>query len=268
MTNTQKIKVITWFDRQGKRILTALGLISLLAGCRVTALTGGEANAQTDPSPTPTKPPLPTSSPIPVTPTPPPTSTPLPTITLSPTPWPTPTVWPTATPWSTPAAWAPTAYALPTLAPLPVAPNVANAAVDSMAPAVAPNHGLAPVSYAPPDGVDVFGGTILRWEFMGQLAPDEFFDIKIKPLGSNDSVFVEWTKTKEYELHPWDGWVPGVYTWQIGVIKGQLVGETKHFTADLARDSQPMIIKWQPAGQGSSGNGGGGAPSGGGSGGS
>jgi hypothetical protein len=109
----------------------------------------------------------------------------------------------------------------------------------------------------------VFGGTLLRWAYYGQLARDEFFDIKIKPVGSNDSVFVDWSKTPEYELHPWSGWTPGLYTWQIGIIKGYREGETKHFIAGTGRDSEPFLIKWQAAG----GGGGGGSSSGGGGGG-
>ena len=111
----------------------------------------------------------------------------------------------------------------------------------------------------------MFGGTLLRWTYYGQLAPDEFFDIKIKPVGSNDSVFVDWSKTPEYELRPWNGWTPGLYTWQIGIIKGSLEGETKHFIADTGRDSEPFLIKWQAAGGG--GGGGGNNSSGGGGGG-
>jgi hypothetical protein len=129
-------------------------------------------------------------------------------------------------------------------------------------------QGTVPASYSPPDGVDVFGNTILRWTFYGPLAADEFFDIKIKPVGSNDSVFVDWTKSTEYELRPWSGWQPGLYTWQIGLIKGYLEGEAKHFMADTGRDSQPFLIKWQGAAGGGSngvGAGGGGGNSSGGS---
>jgi hypothetical protein len=125
--------------------------------------------------------------------------------------------------------------------------------------------GVAPIIYTPADGVDVFGSTLLRWEYAGQLAADEFFDIRIKPLGSNNSVFVDWTKNTEYELHGWSGWLPGSYTWQIGIIKGYLEGDTKHFEADTGRDSQAFVIKWQQAGQS---GGGAGSPSGGNSGGS
>ena len=76
---------------------------------------------------------------------------------------------------------------------------------------------------------------------------------------------MDWSKTPEYELRPWNGWTPGLYTWQIGIIKGQLEGETKHFIADTGRDSEPFLIKWQAAGGG--GGGGGGSSSGGGGGG-
>lgn len=135
---------------------------------------------------------------------------------------------------------------------------------------VVPVVGGIPVSYSPPDGVDVFGNTILRWTYYGELAPDEFFDIKIKPVGSNNSVFVDWSRATEYELRPWSGWRPGLYTWQIGIVRGHLEGGTKQFIADTGRDSEAFIIKWQAAGGGGGGGGGpdgGGSSSGGGSGG-
>jgi hypothetical protein len=121
----------------------------------------------------------------------------------------------------------------------------------------------APANYAPPDGVDIFGTVMLRWDYLGVLAEDEFFDIKIKPAGSQNSAFVDWSKSPAYELKPWSGWTPGLYTWQIGIVKGNLEGETKHFISDTGRDSQPFIIKWQAAGHGG-GDGGGGGNSGGG----
>jgi hypothetical protein len=139
---------------------------------------------------------------------------------------------------------------LPALAPVPVIQTSF----------VQPGSNL-PISYSPPDGIDVFGSTVLRWTYNGILAEDEFFDVKIKPQGSNNSVFVDWSKSPEYTLQPWSGWQPGLYTWQIGIVKGNLEGDTKHFIADTARDSQPFLIKWQAGGSGGSGggsNGGGG----------
>ncbi len=236
-----------------KAILATIGLASLVTGCSHTiTVFDNTANAQGLPSSTPTFTPSPTLTPTPV----PPTATPTWTSTPTKTPWPTPTSWPTPTPWPTLAAWAPVQPALPTLAPLPVVPTTTT---------VAP-VGSLPVGYSPPDGVDVFGNTILRWTYYGELAEDEFFDIKIKPVGSPDSAFVDWTKSTEYELRPWPGWTPGLYTWQIGIIKGYLEGDTKHFIADTGRDSEPFLIKWQAAGGG--GGGGGGGTAGGGGGGS
>ena len=160
---------------------------------------------------------------------------------------------PTATPFTAPVAWNPAPYTPPTLAPVPVVPT---------APQML--GGVIPVGYSPPDGVDVFGDTILRWTYYGELAPDEWFDIKIKPLGSENSAFVEWSKSTEYALRPWSGWTPGLYTWQIGIVKGYKEGQTKHFIADTGRDSEKFIIKWQGYGSG----GGGGGDNGGGGGGS
>jgi hypothetical protein len=156
-----------------------------------------------------------------------------------------PTPLPTATPWSAPVAWQPASIDIPTLRPLPVAPTAA--APVAIAQGV---QGVSPVSYSPPDGIDVFGNGLLRWEYYGELAPDEWFDVKIKPAGSNDSVFVDWTKEKEYPLAAWSGWQPGLYTWQIGIVKGTKEGETKHFIEDTGRNSQPFLIKWQSSGGG------------------
>lgn len=225
--------------------VTALSLVGLLTGCNTPLAFTGEANAEAN-SPTATQTPLPSPTPTKV----PPTSTP----TLTPTPWPTPTTWstptplPTLTPWPTPAAWQPVQLNLPTLEPVPVVPT----------PTLIAAGGLLPVNYAPPNEVDVFGNVVLRWAYSGQLAADEFFDIKIKPVGSENSVFVDWSKTPEYELRPWSGWSPGLYTWQIGIVKGYLEGETKNFIADTGRDSAKFTIKWQDVGHGGGGNGGGG----------
>jgi len=124
--------------------------------------------------------------------------------------------------------------------------------------------GLRPISYSPPDGVDVFGSTLLRWTYYGSLAEDEFFDIRIKPYGSNDSAFVEWSKSPEFALTPWSGWQPGLYSWEIGIVKGYLEGGNKHFISDTGRTSQPLLIKWQAGGSGGGGGGSAGVSGGGG----
>lgn len=233
--------------------LGLLGLTGLLTtGCRAELAT--IANAQSEPRSTPTRTPLPTFTPSPLPPTATPTALLTPTPPPTATPWPSPTPWPTATPWSAPVAWQPVGLVLPTVAPLPVVPT--------SLPAVALD-GAVPLNYAPPNEVDVAGNVMLRWDYPGLLAEDEYFDIKIKPHGSENSAFVDWSKTPEYELRPWSGWTPGLYTWQIGIIKGQLEGETKHFIADTGRDSAKFVMKWHAAGEDGSHGGGGGGRSGG-----
>jgi len=255
--NTKKLEHRT--TQSGRWTIATLatlgGITCLTTGCNNLSLEG-VVNAQSLSLPTPTS--TPWSSPSPIPPTNTPTQTPAPTNTpwLTPTSWPTPTMWPTATPWPTLQAWAPEPISLPTVAPVPVVPTAVLAVAS----------GSIPVGYSPPDGVDVFGNTILRWSYYGALAEDEWFDIKIKPLGSENSAFVDWTKEAEYELRPWYGWISGLYTWQIGIVKGQKEGESKHFVADLKRDSEKFIIKWQALGGGHNGggsNGGGGGASGG-----
>jgi uncharacterized membrane protein YgcG len=229
-------------------ILATVGVTSLVTGCsNVDLALNSKVNAQTLSSAVP-------NSALPVAPTPTPSPTPIsisPTATPTQLPLPTSTPWSTPTPWPTPKSWTPTQLALPTLTPVPLVPSGP----------IRPS-GSIPVSYSPPNGVDVFGSTILRWTYYGELAADEFFDIRIKPVGSQDSVFVDWSKSTEYNLRPWSGWAPGLYHWQIGIIKGYLdPNGAKHFIADTGRDSKLFLIKWQ-----ANGGGGGGSSSGGGSG--
>ena len=234
-----------------RNLLTLLGMTGLVTGCGNADLTSNHnIEALPLPSPTPTSTPWPALTPTAITATPKSTLPPAATHT----PWPTSTPRPTSTPWSTPQAWNPVPVSLPNLAPVPV-----------VLPSVAPVTGNVPVSYSPPDGVDVFGSTILRWVYYGDLAPDEWFDIKIKPLGSESSVFVDWAKVPEYQLQPWSGWTPGLYTWQIGIVKGYKEGDTKQFIADTGRDSAKFTIKWQAPGSYSGGGGGGSSSVGGGS---
>ena len=233
-------------------LLTMLGLTGLVAGCGNTNTAGHAADAQSLPSPAPSATPWPTSTPTTI----PPTATPTLFLTPTRTPWPTSTPWPSPTPWSAPRAWNPDPISIRSLDPVPLVPSTG-----------APVTGNIPVSYSPPDGVDVFGSTLLRWVYSGALAEDEWFDIKIKPIGSEDSVFVDWTKVPEYQLNSWNGWSPGLYTWQIGMVQGYKEGDTKHFIADTGRDSAMLVIKWQAAGHYGGGDGGGGSSVGGGGGG-
>jgi len=245
--------------------LTTLGLTSVLTGCNPSALM--VAKAQDLPTATPTQTPLPTVMPT-QTAMPIATNTPWPTAT----PLPTATPWPTPTPWPQPLAWRPTDLtALPTLAAIPVIPaNAPVMAAPTQNGAVATTNlgGPAAVIYNPPNGVDVAGNVVLRWEFQGQLAEDEYFDIRIKPEGSNNSAFVDWTKSPEYVLSPWSGWQAGSYTWQIGIVKGYKEGETKNFIGDTGRDSATFLLKWHTISGGGRSNGGGGSTGGGGGGGS
>ncbi len=261
VNNHQKTKFnLTPWQNKTSLAITSLGLTGLVLGCNTVATQIDQVSAsQTDPSPTNTSTitPLPTSTTIPS-----PTSSP--TITPSPTPWPTATLLPTSTPWPTPVLWQPESFSPPTLEPIPIIPT--STALPTVQQFAAPG-GVVAVGYSPPDGVDVFGNTILRWVFNGQLAPDEWFDIKIKPVGSHNSAFVDWTKNPEYDLRAWSGWSAGLYTWQIGIVKGHKEGDTKHFIADTGRDSAPLLIKWQAAGGDNDGGGGGSNNNGGGSGG-
>ncbi|HXV97353.1 MAG TPA: hypothetical protein VEC93_02950 [Anaerolineae bacterium] len=213
-----------------KITLTMMGLVGLVTGCNIALAQGKQRGNAAEFSVEQAAPTLPTLMP---TVTPFSTQRSVGAIAT-----------PTTTPWPTPAAWKPVLPPLPTLAPLHTVPT----------PSIR-LEGSLPIGYSPPEGVDVFGSTVLRWTYYGSLAEDEFFDVKIKPVGSNSSVFVDWTKASEYTLQPWSGWSPGLYTWQIGIVKGYLEGEAKHFIADTGRDSQPWLIKWQAGGGSGGGSG-------------
>jgi len=242
-------------NTQTKLLLTTIGLSGLISGCNTPNALVQQANAQ-EPTSTPVPPTVSASPTLLPESTATPTATSTPTTIPSPTPWPTITPLPTATALSAPVAWQPASIEIPTLQPVPIVPTSSNPVF----------QGVMPVNYSPPDGVDVFGSGLLRWEFFGTLAEDEWFDIKIKPYGSDNSVFVDWSKEKQYPISAWSGWQPGLYTWQIGIVKGYKEGDTKHFIEDTGRDSQPFIIKWQAAGSGGGGGNTGGTSGGGGGG--
>ncbi len=55
---------------------------------------------------------------------------------------------------------------------------------------------------------------LLKWQWSRALEPDEWFDVQIRPEGQPDSVFVDWSKTTEYELSKtkWTTCQAGAYT--------------------------------------------------------
>jgi hypothetical protein len=116
-----------------------------------------------------------------------------------------------------------------------------------------------PIVSPPSDGFTVGGKIILCWTYNGELTEDEYFDIRVKPKDSNDSVFTAWTKEKRYELNPWSSWSENDYILQIGIIKGYYEGEKEHFISDTGRDSESLLIKWRKDSGGSGGSNGGGA---------
>ena len=165
----------------------------------------------------------------PASPTPPPAPTSPPTVTpvaiqRPPTPTSPPTAtatrMPTATPSPTPAP-SPTATSAPTDTPVPPTPT--------------PGPPPPPVLEAPADGVSLLGTDfVLRWSWPGQLAEDQYFDVRVWREGE-PHYGIAWAKQPEY---PIKGYIrdhgPGTYFWQIAVIRG----ENGQFLGEVAPPSE------------------------------
>ncbi|MFN8458721.1 MAG: hypothetical protein U0401_29385 [Anaerolineae bacterium] len=220
-----------------KSILALISLAGLATGCNTALAQGNQNEVKTIPGAAAVLPTLmPTPTPL--------ASNPVVLPAAAATPWTAAPSWPTPTPWPTPAAWRPALPALPTLAPMPVAPAAVMRSVRRQSHSVWTAMGLMYLAER-----CCAGPMAALWLQMNSLTSVS------NPTAATIPVFVEWTKTPEYQLNPWSGWQPGLYTWQIGIIKGTLEGENKHFIGDTGRASQPLLIKWQ-AGGGGGGNGG------------
>ncbi len=168
-----------------------------------------------------------------------PTETPTPTDTATPTDTPIPV--PTDTPQ-------PVAPPLDTDTPTPTPQEVAQAS---------PN----PQLLEPGDGHRFSGGSLLlKWQWSETLGPDQYFDVQIRPEGQPESVFVDWSKTTEYELSKakWTTWKAGTYVWRVEVIRGHYEGEQKVFEGSLGLTSESRLFYWDEGGGDGGGDGGGG----------
>ncbi len=180
--------------------------------------------------------------------------TPTATRTLTPTFTPTsapkpPSLLPTLTPTSAPTSPLPTATAEPTLE---ATPTFAIILPTSPAP--------GPVLLEPAENFRTDGSSVpLTWDWSEGLDEGEYFDVQIRPKGQTDSVFVDWTRERTYELKKWSTWQPGEYTWTIAIIHGHYdsSGE-KVFEKDLGLTSEARLFRWDAGGQAEEEGGGGG----------
>jgi thiol-disulfide isomerase/thioredoxin len=181
-----------------------------------------------------------TAAPLPTdTPEPPPTATLAPTSTPSPTAEPLPSATETPTPTLPPSPTAP-AVASATFSPTPSATRTAR-------PTEVPPTATAtptPKSYSPPVLVNPADGTTLaaetmaelRWHWDGDLAVDEYFDVRFWQEGA-PHLGIAWTKEPRYPVRG----EPGIrYLWAIAVIRGQ----DGQFQAQLSPESLSRSIQW------------------------
>jgi hypothetical protein len=78
---------------------------------------------------------------------------------------------------------------------------------------------------------------VLRWDWDGQLAENEYFDVRVWKEGQ-PHYGIGWTKTSEYILPTSLGSGDGEYFWSIAVIRGR----DGHWEADLSQESPPRIF--------------------------
>lgn len=167
-----------------------------------------------------------------------PTPTPIPTFTLAPT----PTQATTATS---------TSIHLVTVS-TNTASTSALTSVPTSTPTSTPTAMPTPTSYSPPqlieppDGMTIMGGlTRFAWTWEGTLGPDEYFDLKIRPLGDPNSVFVDWSKEPVYILDA--RIVPlleenKTYIWTIQILRGHYDGEKKILETFLSPESGGFVM--------------------------
>lgn len=74
-----------------------------------------------------------------------------------------------------------------------------------------------PELLSPQEGEDVRAdGAALRWSWLGSLAQDEYFDVRLWRIGT-DAKGIAWTKEPEYVARHLD---PGWYFWTVAVVRG------------------------------------------------
>jgi hypothetical protein len=185
--------VMAWRSETGQNLLAGLGLVTSAPELAATEEAAPEVELAVSPLATPTLPPTatPTLAPPSDTPAPTETATPLPTDTPVPTDTPLP---PTETPIPTE-----TARPAPTNTPVPDEPEEAPTPA---APAVPAIKYEAPLLLSPDSGFGFIRGNtiVLRWQAVGDLAPDEQYAVRMRYRFNNETVYqgsnikeTEWT---------------------------------------------------------------------------
>ncbi len=104
-----------------------------------------------------------------------------------------------------------------------------------------------PIILEPGDGITIeeTRNTLMRWEWPNELAENQHFDIKIKPEGGDESIYVTWVD--EPTLDWWANLPPGRYFWSVQVIQGYYENnsgdpEDRVFEAFLSPESEWQLI--------------------------
>ncbi|MCB9100465.1 MAG: tetratricopeptide repeat protein [Anaerolineales bacterium] len=84
----------------------------------------------------------------------------------------------------------------------------------------------SPQPINPSDGTFISQGPVrFEWEWPDILAPNEYFDLKIRPIDSPNSIYFDWTKETFYIFNPVTDPIPPLeggkkYVWSVQVLEG------------------------------------------------
>jgi len=162
---------------------------------------------------------------------------------LTPVPLPTEAPSPTAAPILIRAEVPPTATTEPSAPPRRSTPTPQSTAVSTSAAAEPERIEYPPPTLVgPPEGSSVHGPELgLSWAWEGELAADEYFDVRLWRLGTPERS-IAWTKDRQYvERLPSQGW----HSWTVVVIRG----EGGVIAAELSPRPEPVNFTWQPEGR-------------------
>jgi hypothetical protein len=116
-----------------------------------------------------------------------------------------------------------------TVTPVPISVQVPLTDTNSVSLKPSQQGGYPPPRIKFPSDTAFIAGnpTRFEWEWEGKLAPDEYFDLKIRPIDDpkGKSVFVDWTKETSYSFNPMLDPKPPLeggkrYLWSIQVLQG------------------------------------------------
>jgi hypothetical protein len=124
----------------------------------------------------------------------------------------------------------PSPTALPTISPTPkVTPTIALYA--------------APTLSSPPDGDALIAPETqetFEWQWLGELGPNDYFEVRLWPEGQTQHPGVGWTQSAELKNVDFLGWPPGKYYWAVAVVRGR----DKQVEKELSKESTPRSLTW------------------------